>query len=126
MLLLRFPPARKCLVGTFESFLCGFGGFAKTCIGPILRVLQAAARPSGSARALHVPVHRPGGLDEVLPRRVEARGLHRSTGEDHPGGVPGRIGWGRPLHRKASSPNGNHLASFAVTVFAVAVILISS
>src|SRR3954469_8908314 len=27
MLLLRFPPARKCLVGTFESFLCGFGGF---------------------------------------------------------------------------------------------------
>src|SRR3954468_8579960 len=24
MLLLRFPPARKCLVGTFESFLCGF------------------------------------------------------------------------------------------------------
>src|SRR3954466_9432719 len=23
MLLLRFPPARKCLVGTFESFLCG-------------------------------------------------------------------------------------------------------
>ena len=26
MLLLRFPPARKCLVGTFESFLCGFGG----------------------------------------------------------------------------------------------------
>src|SRR4051812_10238649 len=25
MLLLRFPPARKCLVGTFESFLCGFG-----------------------------------------------------------------------------------------------------
>src|SRR4051812_41013066 len=27
MLLLRFPPARKCLVGTFESFLCGFGEF---------------------------------------------------------------------------------------------------
>src|SRR4051812_28390878 len=27
MLLLRFPPARKCLVGTFESFLCGLGGF---------------------------------------------------------------------------------------------------
>ena len=27
MLLLCFPPARKCLVGTFESFLCGFGGF---------------------------------------------------------------------------------------------------
>ncbi len=26
MILLRFPPARKCLVGTFESFLCGFGG----------------------------------------------------------------------------------------------------
>src|SRR3954469_13653906 len=26
MLLLRFPPVRKCLVGTFESFLCGFGG----------------------------------------------------------------------------------------------------
>ena len=26
MLLLRFPPARKCPVGTFESFLCGFGG----------------------------------------------------------------------------------------------------
>src|SRR3954468_11482330 len=24
MLLLCFPPARKCLVGTFESFLCGF------------------------------------------------------------------------------------------------------
>ena len=24
MLLLRIPPARKCLVGTFESFLCGF------------------------------------------------------------------------------------------------------
>src|SRR3954469_9620308 len=29
MLLLRFPPARKCLVGTFESFLCGFGGFRR-------------------------------------------------------------------------------------------------
>ena len=28
MILLRFPPARKCLVGTFESFLCGFGGFS--------------------------------------------------------------------------------------------------
>src|SRR4051812_16792588 len=27
MLLLRFPPARKCLVGTFESFLYGFGEF---------------------------------------------------------------------------------------------------
>src|SRR3954465_2123246 len=27
MLLLRFPPARKCLVGTFESFLCGIGEF---------------------------------------------------------------------------------------------------
>src|SRR4051812_29296474 len=27
MLLLRFPPARKCPVGTFESFLCGFGEF---------------------------------------------------------------------------------------------------
>src|SRR3954469_5855882 len=27
MLLLCFPPARKCLVGTFESFLCGFGEF---------------------------------------------------------------------------------------------------
>src|SRR4051812_15389250 len=26
MVLLRFPPPRKCLVGTFESFLCGFGG----------------------------------------------------------------------------------------------------
>src|SRR3954466_3552986 len=40
MLLLRFPPARKCLVGTFESFLCGFGGIAKTCIGLVLRALQ--------------------------------------------------------------------------------------
>ena len=26
MVLLRFPPARKCLVGVLESFLCGFGG----------------------------------------------------------------------------------------------------
>ena len=26
MLLLRFPPAHKCLVGIFESFLCRFGG----------------------------------------------------------------------------------------------------
>jgi hypothetical protein len=26
MVLLRFSPARKCLVGTFVSFLCGFGG----------------------------------------------------------------------------------------------------
>ena len=26
MTFLRFPPALKCLVGTFESFLCGFGG----------------------------------------------------------------------------------------------------
>src|SRR4051812_16189784 len=46
MLLLRFPPARKCLVGTFESFLCGLAGFAKTCIGPILRVLQLWIRKS--------------------------------------------------------------------------------
>ena len=26
MILLRSPPARKCLVGTSESFLSGFGG----------------------------------------------------------------------------------------------------
>src|SRR3954467_7895484 len=34
MLLLRFPPARKCLVGTFESFLCGFGEFCSTLHRP--------------------------------------------------------------------------------------------
>ena len=44
MLLLRFPPARKCLVGTLNRFYAGLAGIAETCIGPILRVLQSGIR----------------------------------------------------------------------------------
>src|SRR4051812_7963581 len=44
MLLLRFPPARKCLVAPLNRFYAGLAGSAETCIGSILRVLQSGIR----------------------------------------------------------------------------------
>src|SRR3954463_3165257 len=84
----------------------------------------ATARSTRPTRPLHVSVHGPGRLDEGLPRRVEAGGLSPSVEEDHPGGVPGCTGRGRPLHREASGSNGNFFILFAVAAYAVAVILI--
>src|SRR3954463_8354352 len=88
MILLRFPPARKCLVGTFESFLCGFGEFCSNL------------HRSDSEGVTDVVADLPPEYREVLARGYNEDAFTEAIAASAGGGSPvGRLRGSHPSHR---------------------------